>query len=213
MIVNKPVIIIGAGGHARVLISALKILGREIIGILNPELIGHTVSGIFIIGNDDKVKDYVPNSIELVNGLGSIAEPVKRKDIYMKFKNNGYTFATVIHPSTTITDDVKIDEGVQIMAGAIVQTGCSISNNVIINTGAVVDHDCKIGPHGHIAPGAVLSGDVEIGSMTHIGTGATIIQGIKIGDNVIVGAGAVVIKDVPNGKKIIGNPAKELNTI
>jgi sugar O-acyltransferase (sialic acid O-acetyltransferase NeuD family) len=210
LIVDKPVIIIGAGDHAGVLISSLKALGREIIGILNPDksLIGHTVDGICILGDDDKIKDYSIDSINLVNGIGSITLPAKRKDIYVKFRNDGYSFVSVIHPSATIIDYVKIDEGVQIMAGAIVQTGCTIAENVIINTGAIVDHDCKIGPHVHIASGAVLSGCIKIGAMSHIGTGATIVQGIKIGDDVIVGAGAVVIKDIPHGKKVVGNPAR-----
>lgn len=210
---SKPVIIIGAGGHAKVLISTLKALERKIIGILDPDKpIGQTVDGICILGDDDKVRNYAPDSIELVNGLGSVSLPVKRKEIYMKF-NNSYKFATVIHPSATIAENVNINEGAQIMAGAIVQTGSTISINAIINTGAIVDHDCHIGQHAHVAPGAVLSGDVQVGDMSHIGTGATIIQGIKIGSNVIVGAGAVVIHNVKDGYKVVGNPAKAINNI
>lgn len=212
---NRPVIVIGGGGHARVQISVLKALRREIIGILDSDeaLIGQLVSGALILGNDNKLKDYAPEMVELVNGLGSISLPEKRKDIYTKFKNDGYSFASVIHPSAIVMDDVQFGEGVQIMAGAIVQNGCVIGDNVIINTGAVVDHDCIIGIHTHIAPGAVLSGNVQVGAMAHIGTAATVIQGIKIGEGVIVGAGAVVIKDISNGKKVVGNPAKEINAI
>ena len=209
---NKPVIIIGAGGHAKVLISTLKALERKIIGILSADMLsaGQTVNGIIILGNDDKVKDYATDAVELVNGIGSIAEPVKRTEIFLKFKTEGYNFARVIHPAAAIIDGLEIGEGVQIMAGAIVQTGCDISPNVIINTGAIVEHDCKIGAHVHIASGAVISGGVKIGAMSHIGTGATIVQGVKVGDNVVVGAGAVVTRNIPNGKKVVGNPAKEI---
>jgi sugar O-acyltransferase (sialic acid O-acetyltransferase NeuD family) len=208
--VNRPVIVIGAGGHTRVLISSINALRREIVGILHPDimLIGQCIAGIRILGNDDKVRDYVPNAIELVNGIGSVSSTGKRKDIYMKFKNNGYSFASVIHPAAMVMDDVQLGEGVQIMAGAIVQTGCNIGDNAIINTGAILDHNCKVGNHTHVAPGAVLSGDVQIGEMVHIGTAATIIQRIKIGDGTIIGAGAVVLKDVPPGKKVIGVPAR-----
>lgn len=204
-----PVIIIGAGGHARVLISVLKALRREIIGILHPDatLIGQCIAGISIIGNDDKVLEYAPDSIELVNGIGSVSSTEKRKEIYMKFKNDGYSFATVVHPSSTIMNDLQLGESVQVMAGVIVQTGCVIGDNAIINTGVIIDHDCMIGDHSHIAPGAVLSGGVQIGEMVHIGTAATVIQGIKISAGAIIGAGAVVIRDVPKGKKVIGNPA------
>lgn len=212
MIVNKPVIIIGAGGHAKVLISTLKVLERKIIGMLNADVLsaGKTVKGVTILGNDDIIKDYVTDAVELVNGIGSIAEPMKRTEIFLKFKTEGYTFARVIHPAAVIIGDLEIGEGVQIMAGAIVQTGCVISPNVIINTGAIVEHDCKIGAHVHIASSAVLSGGVEIGAMSHIGTGATIVQGVKVGDNVVVGAGAVVTRNISNGKKVVGNPAKEI---
>ncbi len=210
MIGNRPIIIIGAGGHAKVLISSLIALQREIIGILHPDksFIGQSVAGIYILGNDDKVKEYAPDMIELVNGIGSVKLPEKRKEIFLNFKNNGYSFASLIHPSAIVMNDVKIGEGVQIMAGAIVQTGCEIDDNVIINTGAVLDHDCRIGSHSHIAPGSVLSGGVEIGTMTHIGTASTIIQGIKVGDGAVIGAGAVVLRDITANVRVAGIPAK-----
>ena len=209
---NKNIIIIGGGGHARVLIASLKVLRCEIIGILHPDasLIGHYIDGVCVLGNDDKLRDYAPDTIELVNGLGSVSLPEKRKDIYIKFKKDGYSFASIVHPSAIVVDDVKIGEGVQIMAGAIIQTGCLIGDNAIINTGAIVDHDCKIGAHVHIAPGSAISGSVEIGEMVHIGTGASIIQGKKIGDSVIIGAGSVVIENVPSNYEVVGVPARKI---
>jgi len=190
-------------------------LQREISGILDPDvkLIGQTIADIPVLGNDNTICNYAPDSVELVNGIGSVALPEKRKAIYMKFKNAGYSFARVVHPSAIVMEDVQLGEGVQIMAGAIVQTGCAIGNNAIINSGTVVDHDCVMGAHVHIAPGAVLSGGVVINEMSHIGTAATIIQGIKISERVVVGAGAVVIKDIAAGKKVAGNPAKEIHQI
>lgn len=209
---NRPVIIIGGGGHARVLISTLKILQRVIIGILHPDtsLIGQCIAGISVLGNDDGVRAYAPDEVVLINGLGSVSLPEKRKDIYLKFKKFGYSFASVVHPSTIVVDDVKIGEGVQIMAGAILQCGCLIGDNAIINTGAIVDHDCKIGSHVHIAPGSVVSGGVEIGEMVHIGTGAKIIQGINVQSGAVIGAGAVVIRNVSASTKVVGNPAREI---
>jgi UDP-perosamine 4-acetyltransferase len=205
-----PVIIIGAGGHAKVLIYSLNALRHEIIGIFHPgtTLIGRSIAGIRVIGNDDKLLEYAPDSIELVNGIGSIASTEKRKNIFMKFKNNGYSFATVVHPSAIVMSDVQLGEGVQIMAGAIIQPGCRIGDNVIINTGAILDHDCIIGEHTHIAPGVVLSGGVHIGVASHVGTSAAVIQGIKIGENAVIGAGAVVIKNIPACSKAMGVPAR-----
>jgi len=208
--VKTPVIIIGAGGHARVLISTLKALRREIAGILHPEaaMIGQSIDGIPVLGNDDKIQEYAPYSVELVNGIGSISSTRKRREIYEKFKKDGYSFATVVHPTATVMHDVVLGEGVQVMAGAVIQIGCTVGDNAIVNTGAIVDHDCVVGAHAHVAPGAVLSGNVRLGDGCHIGTGAVVIQGVAIGEGAIVGAGAVVVRDVADGKLVIGNPAR-----
>lgn len=197
------------------LISTLKALRREIIGILHPDeaMIGQAIDGIPVLGNDDKIQEYAPDSVELVNGIGSIASTQKRREIYEKFKKDGYSFAAVVHPTATVMDGVVLGEGVQVMAGAVIQIGCTIGDNTIVNTGAIVDHDCIIGEHVHIAPGAVLSGDVYLGAGCHVGTGATVIQGIDIGKNATIGAGAVVIKGVPNGKLVVGNPARERRSV
>jgi UDP-perosamine 4-acetyltransferase len=206
---NLPVIIIGAGGHARVLISVLKTKGMDILGITDitsDKVVDH-INGISVLGQDDIILQYAPDSILLVNGIGSVGSTVRRETVYKKFKQHGYSFASVIHLSAVIMDEVQLGEGVQIMAGAIVQPGCLIGNNSIINTGAIIDHDCVIGDHAHVAPGAVLSGGVHIGSSAHIGTSATVIQGSKIGQRVIVGAGAVVINDIPANAKVTGVPA------
>ncbi len=208
---KRPVVIIGGGGHAGVLISTLRVLRREIIGMLHPDpvLIGRTVAGIHVLGNDDKITDYGADAIELVNGVGSISLPAKRRDVFVKFKALGYTFAAVFHPGTIATNDVLWGEGVQIMAGAVIQNGCVIGDNAIINTGSILDHDCMVGEHVHIAPGAVLSGGVTVGPMTHVGTGATVIQGIRIGQGAVIGAGSVVVDDVPAYAQVAGVPAKE----
>jgi sugar O-acyltransferase (sialic acid O-acetyltransferase NeuD family) len=211
---SQPVIVIGAGGHACVLLSILKSLQCEIIGILSLDdaKAGQSIAGIPILGNDDKIFEYSPDSVGLVNGIGSVSSMENRKVIYEKFKEWGYLFATVIHPSAVVADDLHIGEGAQIMAGAIVQTGCAIGYNSIINSGAIVDHHCKIGNHTHISPGAVLSGGVQVDDMVHIGTAATIIQGITIGEHTLVGAGSVVINNMPAGVRAFGVPAKVRNS-
>lgn len=207
---NKPVIVLGAGGHAKVLIQTLLLNDINIIGILDHKDIemGRKVMGISIIGTDDSVLRYSTQDILLVNGLGSVKSMVAREKLFAEMKRQGYMFTAVIHPSAIIASDVTFGEGVQIMAGAIVQPGCYVGDNSLINTRVAVDHDCHIGDHVHIAPGATLSGGVSVGSETHIGTGATIIQGIGIGRQCLVAAGSVVIHDVPDGQIVMGVPAR-----
>jgi len=209
---GRPVVIIGGGGHAGVLISALRALRREILGMLHPDpaLVGRTIAGVRVLGNDDDgISGFRTDAVELVNGIGSVSSLAKRRAIFMKFKERGYTFASVVHPGALAMDDVLWGEGVQIMAGAVIQNGCVIGDDAIINTGSIVDHDCRIGGHVHVATGAVLSGGVTVGAMTHVGAAATVIQGVCIGEGAVIGAGSVVVNDVPAYAQVVGVPAKE----
>ncbi|MFC4768239.1 acetyltransferase [Effusibacillus consociatus] len=209
---SLPVIVLGGGGHAKVLLDTLLIQNISVLGFTDPkpEVVLNHVLGIQFLGNDDVVGDYHPDSLGLVNGLGSLRVPVARKRLFDQFKDRGYSFASVIHPSAVIARDVVLSEGIQIMAGAVIQPGSSIGKNTIINTKASVDHDCVIGEHAHLAPGVTLSGGVHVGDGVHIGTGATVIQGVRIGNNSIIGAGALVLKEVPEGVTVVGVPAKEV---
>lgn len=207
---SDPVLILGAGGHAKVLVEALLADGALIAGILDadPARLGDTVLGVPVIGDDRIADDFPCDAVRLVNGIGSIGLPALRRAIFERFLARGFAFATVVHPSAVVASDVELGEGAQVMAGVVLQPGCHIGRNAIINTRASVDHDCTIGDHAHIAPGVTLSGGVTVGSGCHLGTGATVIQGVRIGDGSVVGAGAVVTKDVAAGVTVLGVPAR-----
>lgn len=207
---DLPLIMIGAGGHARVLLSTLQQLGRRIIGFAEREASQKTVLGIPCIGNDSAVLAYDPQQVLLVNGVGSVARPDSRVSVYEFFASRKYQFDSVIHPSAIIASDAEIAKAAQIMAGAIIQTGCSVLENTIINTGARLDHDCIVEAHAHVAPGAVLSGNVRVGARAHVGAGAVVIQGVQICRDAVVGAGAVVLSSVPASCTVVGVPARPL---
>ena len=206
-----PVIVIGRGGHAKVLVSTLLLCRRSILGFVDLDPTGPPLLGIKHLGSDAAIMHHATGDVQLVNGVGSTGSTARRRDIYDRFIREGYYFASVIHPSAIIAPEVQVQDGVQIMAGAIVQSGSSLGPDAILNSGAIIDHDCIVGAHAHIAPGAVLSGGVRVGSGAHVGTGANIIQGVSIGADSVVGAGAVVIKDVPPGVTIVGVPAKTID--
>lgn len=205
-----PVIIIGGGGHAKVLIDTLLLNNINILGIADADLSqkGNSLLGITVIGGDDAVFKHGFKKIQLVNGIGSVGLLIKRQRVFDKFKDKGFTFTSVIHPSAVVASDAEICEGAQIMAGAIIQPGSRIGRNTIVNTKASVDHDCIIGDHVHIAPGVTLSGGVTVGAGTHIGTGATVIHGVCIGRGSVVGAGTLVLRDVPDGVTFVGAKAR-----
>ncbi|OUR98822.1 hypothetical protein A9Q84_05255 [Halobacteriovorax marinus] len=185
--------ILGAGGHSKVVEDIVLLNGDNVQGkVENDELL---------------IKEFKKNT-SVINGVGGVRNTVLRKKIFSKYKNAGYFFKNLIHPSAIVSREVQFGEGVQFFAGAIIQRGVVIGENVLINTGAIVDHDCMIGSHVHIAPGAVISGSVSIGEGSFIGMGARIIQNIKIGKNCLIAAGAVVVTDVADGKMVMGIPAK-----
>jgi UDP-perosamine 4-acetyltransferase len=207
---ERPVIVLGAGGHAKVVIDTLQAAGANILGAVDsdPATHGTSILGVSVLGADDVVLEHTPDAVALVNGVGSTAPSSRRKDLYQRFKDAGYVYAPLTHPSAVIGGDVEIAEGCQIMAGVVIQPGCRIGVNAIINTRASVDHDCVIGGHVHIAPGVVLGGGITIGVGSHIGAGSSVIQNIHIGENVRVAAGAAVVTDFPAGAQIAGVPAK-----
>lgn len=206
---NKPIIIIGNGGHASVLTEILLLQQRDILGYTAPREETNSY-GVKYLGADKTIGEYSPKEVDLVLGLGTVSVSTIRHSIFEEMKRQGYTFANCIHPKTIISITAILAEGIQVMAGAIIQPHAQIGENTIINTGAIIEHDCLIGAHVHIAPGTTLSGGVIIGNESHIGTGSSIIQGVEIGKNTLIGAGSVVITNIGTSKKAFGVPAKEV---
>ena len=202
---SGPVIVIGGGGHAAVVVDALLLAGFEVAGLCDPRLEPGALgpSQVAVLGGDDALDGWSPETTLLANGLGSTRSTEGRRELFERLKNAGFRFATFIHPSAVVAKEVKLGEGAQVMAGAVVQPGTVLGRNTIVNTRASVDHHCVIGDHAHIAPGATLSGGVRIGEGSQIGTGASIVQGIRIGRDALVCAGAVVTCDVADGEKVV----------
>lgn len=209
---DKPIIVIGSGGHAKVLIDILLEQRANIIGIVDVDehKKGQKILGVTILGDDSYVRRFSVNDVCLVNGIGSVDSTQLRQRIYHVFKEAGYVFRKVIHSSAIISSHVQLGEGVQVMAGAVINVDTTIGVNTIINTRCSIDHDCLIGNHVHIAPGSVLSGGVTVGDCTHLGTGCNVIQGINIGRQVLAGAGSMIIHHINPEMKVLGVPAKEV---
>lgn len=207
---NHPIVIVGGGGHTRVLIGMLKRLELPIRGIVtrNEALLGDEVHGVPVLGLEGDVA-LSAQEVAIVNGVGNWASSNGagldvRAGIYRRYTDQGFFVAPVISHQAITQPDIMLGHGVQVMPGAIIQPGAMIGENAIINTRASIDHDCVIAPHAHVAPGAVLCGGVSVGELTHIGAGAVIIQGVKIGANVVIGAGVTVTRDVADGAVVKG---------
>lgn len=208
---SLPVIVLGGGGHASVLVESLRVASVPIVGFTClPGSDATHLHSIPHLGADDEVLTFPPAMVALVNGVGSTGRPTHRQQLFDRFVAAGYAFSSVIHPTAHVAASGQHGIGLQAMAGVVVQTNAVLGRNVIVNTKSSVDHDCIIGDHVHLAPGVTLCGGVRIGSGSHVGSGSTIIQGITIGHNCLIAAGSVVIRDVPDGKTVMGVPAKEV---
>ncbi|KPJ93289.1 MAG: hypothetical protein AMJ53_07595 [Gammaproteobacteria bacterium SG8_11] len=207
---ESTLILIGAGGHAKVLLDTLNQLGFLISGVCDPlQPATGGLSRLQWYADDDVVLHMNPSATRLVNAIGSTRDTHKRNSIYRKFKTNGFHFSSVIHPASCVSHlDIEIGGGFQALAGSVINANVSIGENVLVNTHAVVEHDCTIGSHSHVASGAIVCGGCLVGDNVHIGAGAVIKQGITIGSGSVIASGAVVIEDVQPYSLVAGVPAK-----
>lgn len=196
---RQSLVMIGAGGHAKVLHALALALGHRIVGVCDPQLVQQGQShwrGVPALGGDDALEQFDPAVVGLINGIGQLVGSQARQDIYTRLRQAGFHFPALVHPAAWVASSARLTQGVQIMAGAVVQPDCSIGENSIINTHASVDHDCVIGANVHIAPGATLCGGVRVHDMAFIGAGATVIQGLSIGQGAVVGAGVTLLHNL-----------------
>lgn len=206
MIFDRDFIVLGAGGHAKVVLDALLRLGARVRGLAdtNSALCGQSILGHLVLGCDDIAKAAGPDAILLANGIGVARDTRARRAVYEEFRGLGFRFPAVVDPSAVVGGEVAMADGAQVLAGAVVQPGASLGENCIVNTLAGVDHDCSVGPHSHIAPGVTLCGAVRVGAGCLIGAGATILPGVAIGDGAIVGAGCTVRRTITPGVVFLG---------
>jgi len=196
---KKNILLIGGGGHAKVVADAIKKAGDfAIFGIIDPMFpAGSIISGIKVLGGDDKLKLFFDKGIKnTFIGIGSIGDCAIRKRVDHFLKPIGFTMPVIKHPSAIIGDDVELGEGTFVAAGVVINPGTKIGRHAIINTSSSIDHDCLIGDFVHIAPGVTLSGGVKVGDEVHIGIGSNIVQNINIGKRCFVKAGSIISTDL-----------------
>lgn len=189
-------IIIGAGGHGKVVADAAN---RECIFLDDNQALGGTA------GTIDQLSEIQNDGDEVIVAIG---DNKKRMEVIGGISS----IATIIHPSAVISISASVGGGSVVFAKVVVNVNAIIGRGCILNTASTIDHDCILGDGVHISPGAHLGGDVVVGGCSWVGIGASVKHGVSIGKNVIVGAGAAVVCDIPDGVTVVGVPAKELNT-
>ena len=197
-------VIIGAGGHAKVIADIALKSGYMDIRFVDDHATCD-VMGFPIVGIVDDITHLNDDDTDFVIGIGNNAV---RKVIAERYDVN---WVTLIHPSAQVALRTKIGKGTVVMANAVVNACATVGEHCIINTGAIVEHDNVIENYVHISPNAALGGTVRVGAETHVGIGATINNNIEICSDCIIGAGAVVIRDIKTSGTYIGVPIREIN--
>lgn len=208
---KEKVIVIGDGGHAKIVIDILREMGTyEIIGVTSKQADKQIFYDLPILGNDDILVKYQKEGINNVAiGIGGFKDNELRTRIFNDLFSKGFNIINVIHPKSIIANSVILGKGVVIFAGVILNTGVNLGDNVIVATGSTVDHETIIDKHCLISAGVTIGANTRINSGTLCALGSKVISGITIGENVLVAAGAVVVSNLKTGSKVFGIPAKE----
>ena len=206
------VIVIGAGGHARVVAESIGL--DRVAGFLAPDGGQTHVDGLGArLGSDDDGARLSDQGHQLAMGVGFVDRPGAERRARILTSFDGLELLTVANTRASVAQSATIRPGAFVAAGAIVGTSAVVSEAAMVNSGAILDHDVVLGKNVHVGPGAVISGSVSIGDDTLVGVGSTIRQGVRIGARVVIGAGAVVLDDVADDATVFGVPARPVRTL
>jgi sugar O-acyltransferase (sialic acid O-acetyltransferase NeuD family) len=202
------VVVIGAGGHAKVVTEAVRAMCGEVVGLIAPSPANPVVLGAAVLGGDEVLPDLRAQDLEAI--VVALGNNRVRESVGDQVQRLGFALPTIVHPSALIPPSAQMGTGVVVMARAVVGTEVIIGGLAIVNTGAVIDHDNRLGTAAHVSPGCALAGNVCVGDRTLIGVGSAVRPGVRIGADVTVGAGSAVVSDVPDRASVGGTPARLL---
>ncbi len=203
------VLIVGAGGHARVCLEALQDDPVHlVVGAVSSDGTGIAGLGVPVVGLDADL-GRLAREHEVDRVFVAIGDNAARSAVTHRCDADGLPAETAISRFAMVSSTAIVHAGSALLPGSVVNAGTTIGRGSIVNTNASIDHDCVVGEFVHVAPGVAIAGGVRIGSGTLIGLGARVLPNIAIGARVVVGAGAVVVNDVPDGAMVTGVPARQ----
>ena len=196
---------IGAGGHAKVVIDVVRGAGFDPVAALDPIASGEC-NGVPIAGSDDQAASFLANGVQAA--VIAIGDNRLRVKLCRQLLELGFDLPKVVHPSAIASASASLDQGTVVMPLAVINAAARIGQFVIVNTAAVIEHDCVVADGAHIAPGTRLGGGVSVGAEALIGIGSVARPLARIGHRAVVGAGSTVVGDVGDDQLVFGSPAR-----
>lgn len=205
---KERIYLIGAGSHAKVIMTTLEACGIGCKGIFDDDesLRGQEIWGVPILGTTYEM----PDTEDTIAVIG-IASNRVRKDIADRFRN--VAWPVIIHPLSLVHSSVRLGKGCAVLAGSVVQADTVVGNHSIISTCTIVDHDCRIGNYCHLSVHSCIADGVSIGDGACIGIGSIVTPCVNVGEGVLTGAGSTIISDLAPDGVYVGSPARRVPKI
>jgi acetyltransferase EpsM len=209
---SRKLIIIGAGGHGRVVLDAARSADWQVIGFIDrDQTVGSEVNRCAVLGDDTLLEArYGFRESQFVVAIG---DQRRRRALCDRIRTANGMLASVIHSAAILSEYASIGPGTVVLAGATVNPNARIGAHCIINTGAIIEHDCTLADGAQIGPGATLAAGVTVEPDGFVGAGAVVIPGVRLGAGSVLGAGAVAIADLEAGAVAVGVPARTVKRV
>ncbi len=200
---NQKLLIIGCGGHSKVVTEVAKLVGFEDIFYLDNKFKLDNFNGHNVF--KDINKDY--SGYFFV----AIGDNFTREKLYLNFlatHKSAKECPPLIHPSSALASSAEFSNGSVIMPLTAINSDAKIGKGVIVNTSSVIEHDCVLEDFSSVAPGVNIGGNTKIGTGSAISIGCTIKHGINIGSNAVIGASSLVLENILDDSLNYGVPSR-----
>lgn len=205
---RSEIVVIGAGGHAKVCIELLRAMGENVAYCVGAGDGPDHCLDVPVVNGDEHIallRSEGYSRVFVAIGANGLRDRLARLSL-----SQGYSLVNAISPRAVVSPSATLGAGVAVMAGAVINANAVIGDLAIINTGATIDHDCQIGVAAHIAPQCAVAGNVVIGKYSFLGIGSRVIPEVEVGERVTIGAGGVVIANIEAGVTAVGVPARNI---
>lgn len=206
-----PLVILGGGGHGKVVLETARAAGRRVVGVLDAhaEALGGELLGVPVLGGDDRFDlARARGATHYLLGLGHLGDATARRRLAAAADAAGLDPATAVHPAACVSPSATLGPGTVVLPHALVHSSATIGGHCIVNSAALVEHDAALGEHVHVAIHAALAGRVRVAEGGFIAAAAVVLQGLSVGRDAVVAAGSVVTRDVGDAVTVMGHPAR-----